>query len=679
MSYFTQVKELVKLDIDDDLLCRIIFEMSRFFDNKVTKLTQKYQKANNVVISSPDRKLVRKKYYYGKYFKNNIKYDIGACEFSDEDIETASQDCFHRLTTYDASKIIDSMKQKVHDLEHSIVSDDNMQSWLKYYEERRKNKKYSFVSIKLDQDLFEKSGYNENILTDFILNTYDDLENYRYLAIVVSGEIFNKKKECITWKLMYKAGIYAENFVQYKEKYFPFHKDKQIANLAEFLSERGITDNSIAANFYENISTGYKFEDCYVSDNQDCKIMLYKKIELDQSNVPCPSCNTTIQSGNSYPEMFLRSWECKNPSCRDRSKSGRGKRFDEYGSYRYFKLVENDPNNVIDEALYQNFRRDIFAHNNDWKEFLIKEYTYGGEKIFFENITTNKLFGRKLVKYEGQHPAKNAISDYESLPIVKLYDNILSAAKFKTGDRILEDSISAINADSSEFIQTLKPGQIGSAITSPPYYNAREYSQWGTLLMYFADMLINAKVIYDSLKEGAYYLYNIGDIVSEDNIYVVSNMSKHRVQLGFLSSMIFEIAGYNLTGNILWDKGEVQSKRNSTVNLVSGYVKCINCYEHVLVFRKGKFEKVSNSILQLTPVIKINSKGENKYGHTAPYPIDLVNLLQDYVDKDSYVLDPFLGSGTTLKWCKNNGYKGVGIELNDVYFNLCLENIGHNK
>ena len=47
--------------------------------------------------------------------------------------------------------------------------------------------------------------------------------------------------------------------------------------------------------------------------------------------------------------------------------------------------------------------------------------------------------------------------------------------------------------------------------------------------------------------------------------------------------------------------------------------------------------------------------------------------------KDSYVLDPFLGSGTTLKWCKNNGYKGVGIELNDVYFNLCLENIGHNK
>ena len=76
------------------------------------------------------------------------------------------------------------------------------------------------------------------------------------------------------------------------------------------------------------------------------KILVLKKIELDDTNVLCPSCMTTIQQGNSYPEMFLRSWECKNPMCPDRSKSGRGKRFDEYGTYRYFKLSEGNKSNI---------------------------------------------------------------------------------------------------------------------------------------------------------------------------------------------------------------------------------------------------------------------------------------------------------------------------------------------
>jgi DNA modification methylase len=198
--------------------------------------------------------------------------------------------------------------------------------------------------------------------------------------------------------------------------------------------------------------------------------------------------------------------------------------------------------------------------------------------------------------------------------------------------------------------------------------------------MYFTDMLINCKAVYNALAPDSYYLYNIGDIVSEDNIYVVSNMSKHRVQLGFLSSMIFELAGYSLTGNIIWDKGEVQSKRNSTVNLVSGYVKCINCYEHILVFRKGSFERLSNSVAQITPVIKINSKGENTYKHTAPYPLELVELLRPYVQQELYILDPFLGSGTTLKWCRKNHFKGIGTELNQTYFELCKGNIyGENE
>ena len=79
--------------------------------------------------------------------------------------------------------------------------------------------------------------------------------------------------------------------------------------------------------------------------------------------------------------------------------------------------------------------------------------------------------------------------------------------------------------------------------------------------------------------------------------------------------------------------------------------------------------------MKISPVIKINSKGENTYKHTAPYPLDLVAQINKFALKDKYILDPFLGSGTTLVWCKNNGYKGIGFELNKIYYDLCIENV----
>ena len=678
MDYFIEAKEKIGLEVPDQLLKAIVFEMSRFADSKFTREIQKIQKKYNVVLDSPTRKQLRKKFYYGDYYNLETPYDIHVLDYENEDVQNAFKDCCQRLNTYDFNMIKKSMETRIEDLKNNTASDSNVDFWLKYYDVRRSKKLYSFVAFRLDQETFIASGYNENIITDFIRKTYFDLENYRHLAVIVQGEIFNKKNECITWNLLYKAGIYAENFIQFTDKFFPFHKEKQTANLTKFLEERGIQNAAeLAKGFYNGISTGYRFEDCYVSDNQDCKILIYKKIELDNTNVPCPSCNTIIQSGNSFPEMFLRSWECKNPSCPDRSKSGRGKRFDEYGVYRYFKLVENDQDNKIDTSLYQSFRRDVFDHNNNWVEFLIKEYTFSKEKIYMCNCTVADTYNRVLVDPADDcfHSSDKSVRRYSDLPIVRLYEGVLKNLSFKTGENDLESNLEVINDNSSYYLQTIKAGQIGAAITSPPYYNAREYSQWSTMIMYFVDMIINCKAVFNSLAPNSYYLYNIGDIVSEDNIYVVSNMSNHRVQLGFLSCMIFEIAGYTLTGDIIWDKGEVQSKRSSTVNLFAGYVRCVNCYEHVLVFRKGKFERLSNSVEQITPVIKINSKGENTYKHTAPYPIELVELIRPYVNNKLYVLDPFLGSGTTLKWCKNNGLKGVGTELNKTYYELCKDNV----
>ncbi len=62
--------------------------------------------------------------------------------------------------------------------------------------------------------------------------------------------------------------------------------------------------------------------------------------------------------------------------------------------------------------------------------------------------------------------------------------------------------------------------------------------------------------------------------------------------------------------------------------------------------------------------------------HVAAYPEELVALmLESFTSPGDAVLDPFLGSGTTLKVAQGMGRKGVGIELNDAYSDLIAKRI----
>ena len=189
VSYFEKVKSLTDLDASDELLKALVFEMSRYFDSNFTKEIKKLQKTHDVVLDTPTRKLLRKKYYYGSFCPFGTSYDIPTCVYNDDDVEEAFKDFHHRLKTYDPNKIISSLQKRVDDLRNNYASDAHMREWLKQYDERRADKLYSFAAIKLNQKLFAAAHYDENILTDFIAKTYEGLENYRHLAIIVEGEI----------------------------------------------------------------------------------------------------------------------------------------------------------------------------------------------------------------------------------------------------------------------------------------------------------------------------------------------------------------------------------------------------------------------------------------------------------------------------------------------------------
>jgi len=166
-------------------------------------------------------------------------------------------------------------------------------------------------------------------------------------------------------------------------------------------------------------------------------------------------------------------------------------------------------------------------------------------------------------------------------------------------------------------------------------------------------------------------------------------MGNKRILLGAYTIHLFTAAGFELLDNILWDKGNPQSNRQKNDGKFTPfYQKPMNVYEHMFVFKKPGAPAIvaddvskklpkewKTNIAPFSPVIKINSKGENTLGHTAPFPEDIPRFVAKVFTQtaDDIVLEPFAGSGTTLIACSKCNVKSLGIELCDEYANLILE------
>lgn len=62
--------------------------------------------------------------------------------------------------------------------------------------------------------------------------------------------------------------------------------------------------------------------------------------------------------------------------------------------------------------------------------------------------------------------------------------------------------------------------------------------------------------------------------------------------------------------------------------------------------------------------------------HPTQKPIALMQWCVNFLPKNTQtILDPFMGSGTTLVACAKMGRKGIGIELDEDYFNIACERV----
>ena len=290
------------------------------------------------------------------------------------------------------------------------------------------------------------------------------------------------------------------------------------------------------------------------------------------------------------------------------------------------------------------------------------------------------------------------------------------------------------NIDCLIGLKQMSDDSIDLIVTSPPYFNAREYSQWETVEDYMSDMKNIFTEAYRTVKNHHYIIVNVGDISCQVGKV---KWSVRRLPLGAMFTMMLEDIGFEWIDDYIWDKGEPQSKRHLGNPPYPFYQYPVNCYEHILVFAKHKLDKTkipcpdcgeliiqSNScsgigvqswecknpncptksakgrgkrfsirsimmndyqkleneidrdfingwrrdIVRITPVIKVNCKGENTIGHTAPFPEEIPEMaIRYYTGVNDLVVDIFSGSGTTCRVAKRLNRKYLGFELNKEY------------
>jgi len=234
-------------------------------------------------------------------------------------------------------------------------------------------------------------------------------------------------------------------------------------------------------------------------------------------------------------------------------------------------------------------------------------------------------------------------------------------------------------------------------VTSPPYWHIKDYGaerQIGynqTLHEYLKDLYLVWKECFRVLKPGRRLCINIGDQFARSIIY-----GRYRIiQLHAEFITQCEDIGFDYMGAIIWQK---KTTMNTTggANVMGSYPYPPNGmveldYEFILIFKKlGENCKIAKEVKEKSKLTKEEWKeyfsghwyfgGARQIGHEAMFPQELPKrLIKMFAFVGDTVLDPFLGSGTTVKAAMELNRNAVGYEINEDFIDIIKEKVGANK
>ncbi|MGB5758855.1 MAG: site-specific DNA-methyltransferase [Acidimicrobiales bacterium] len=97
--------------------------------------------------------------------------------------------------------------------------------------------------------------------------------------------------------------------------------------------------------------------------------------------------------------------------------------------------------------------------------------------------------------------------------------------------------------------------------------------------------------------------------------------------------------------------------------------------EEIYVIGKGFVGRRTGTVLRHDRITRVAGPNPAKWPHPTEKPL---SLIADLVSKCpvGVVLDPFMGSGTTLRAAKNLGRRAIGIEIEERYCEIAAKRMG---
>jgi len=271
--------------------------------------------------------------------------------------------------------------------------------------------------------------------------------------------------------------------------------------------------------------------------------------------------------------------------------------------------------------------------------------------------------------------------------------------------RVYSGSVSMPNQiypHSCEAMPEVTEGSVALTVTSPPYWNAIDYdihaedsSQYYRTRAYaqgyqdYADYLAWLEKIFAEVlrvtRPGGFCAIIVGTVLLDGNLYPVPfDLTSRLTQEGWLFHQ-----------DILWHKCTAGVKRAGVTiqKPYPGYYYPNIMNEYILVFRKPGpkiFESRSaeQKAAAAYPINRLFTMDiANNLWHIAPVPPGFVDhpcpfpeeipyrLVTLYSYPNDLVLDPFAGSGQTLKVAKALGRQFVGYEIIPQYRELAVKRL----
>ena len=183
----------------------------------------------------------------------------------------------------------------------------------------------------------------------------------------------------------------------------------------------------------------------------------------------------------------------------------------------------HDDQNLIAINSVREWQRDVVSARSvdDVVSMLVGHYSLVGDQVWldgeFGNIDST-LLGRRISLLNdstGELPSREYV-ELTGNPFFKRFGNPQCDFESSHYEEKIISGVHAISGNSKVILQNYAETFDG-AVTSPPYYNAREYSKWENVYCYMNEMMEVGLSVFNSLKPGALYLYNIFDYFDNEN------------------------------------------------------------------------------------------------------------------------------------------------------------------